>query len=45
LTIYSESQKLADTILADRVGEIIAQSSDRLESLIISSLPAIEPEL
>ncbi|CAO3653571.1 unnamed protein product [Mucor hiemalis] len=45
LAIYTESQKLADTILGGKVGEIIAQNSDRLESLIISSLPAYEPEL
>lgn len=45
LAIYTESQKLADTILSGKVGEILAQNSDRLESLIISSLPAYEPEL
>ncbi|GAA5809881.1 hypothetical protein MFLAVUS_003296 [Mucor flavus] len=45
LTIYAETQKLADTILAGKVGEILAQTSDRLESLIISSLPEEEPEM
>lgn len=45
LVIYTESQKLADTILSGKVGEILAQNADRLESLIISSLPAYEPEL
>ncbi|KAI7877088.1 uncharacterized protein EV154DRAFT_62914 [Mucor mucedo] len=45
LIIYSESQKLADILLAGRIGEIIAESSDRLESLIVSSLPAEQPEM
>lgn len=36
---------MADTILSGRIGEIIAQSSDRLESLIISSLPSEEPDM
>ncbi|KAI9363568.1 hypothetical protein BD770DRAFT_379900 [Pilaira anomala] len=45
LTIYAETQKLADCILAGKVGELIAQASDRLDSLIISSLPNEEPEM
>lgn len=31
--------------MSGRIGEIIAQSSDRLESLIISSLPSEEPDM
>ncbi|KAI8993701.1 hypothetical protein BDB01DRAFT_339960 [Pilobolus umbonatus] len=42
--IYSESQKLADLILRTKVGQIIKKNVDRLESLVISSLPAVEPE-
>ncbi|KAI8883686.1 DUF1682-domain-containing protein [Backusella circina FSU 941] len=44
-TIYAEAQKLADAILTTKVGEIISQNADRLESLVISSLPAVEPEM
>jgi hypothetical protein len=36
---------LADAILTTKVGEIISQNADRLESLVISSLPAVEPEM
>ncbi|KAI9478063.1 MAG: hypothetical protein EXX96DRAFT_595564 [Benjaminiella poitrasii] len=42
--IYSETQKLSDLILNSKVGEIISQNLDRLQSVIISSLPAEEPE-
>ncbi|KAI7903303.1 uncharacterized protein BX663DRAFT_508162 [Cokeromyces recurvatus] len=42
--IYSETQKLADLILNSKVGEIINQNLDRLQSFIISSLPSEEPE-
>ncbi|KAI8064835.1 uncharacterized protein B0P05DRAFT_554517 [Gilbertella persicaria] len=45
LVIYSETQKLADLILSTQVGDIIFEHADRLESLVISSLPAEEPEL
>lgn len=45
LVIYSETQKLADSILSTKIGDIINQSADRFESLVISSLPAEEPEM
>ncbi|KAG1051951.1 hypothetical protein G6F55_001100 [Rhizopus delemar] len=44
LTVYTESQKLADLILSTtRIGEIITSAADRLESLVVSSLPSEEP--
>ncbi|CAO3691323.1 unnamed protein product [Rhizopus stolonifer] len=42
-TIYTESQKLADTILSTKVGELLLNATDRLESFVISSLPTEEP--
>ncbi|KAG1180160.1 hypothetical protein G6F70_001639 [Rhizopus microsporus] len=44
LTVYTESQKLADLILSTtNVGKLISDASDRLEYLVISSLPADVP--
>lgn len=43
LTVYAESQKLAELLLNGKTGEILRQSSG-LESLIITYLPDYEPE-
>ncbi|OBZ81837.1 Coiled-coil domain-containing protein 47, partial [Choanephora cucurbitarum] len=43
LTIYSETQKLSDLILT-KIGRVLRDNADKLEHLIISSLPAEEPE-
>ncbi|KAI8359150.1 hypothetical protein BD560DRAFT_405451 [Blakeslea trispora] len=43
LVIYSEAQKLSDLILA-KIGQVLRDNADRLEHLIVSSLPAEEPE-
>ncbi|KAI8339404.1 hypothetical protein BC941DRAFT_420393 [Chlamydoabsidia padenii] len=43
LTVYAESQKLAELLLAGKTGDILRQSSG-LESLIITYLPDYEPE-
>ncbi|KAL0082055.1 hypothetical protein F4703DRAFT_1775548 [Phycomyces blakesleeanus] len=42
MVVYSESQKLADVLIA-KIGPII-RNSPGFDSLIISSMPAIEPE-
>lgn len=44
MIVYTESQKLADLILSTtNVGKLISDASDRLEYLVISSLPADVP--
>lgn len=43
LTVYAESQKLAELLLNGKTGDILRQSSG-LESLIITYLPDYEPE-
>ncbi|KAI8384913.1 uncharacterized protein BYT42DRAFT_279015 [Radiomyces spectabilis] len=43
LVVYSESQKLTDTILKSPIGQLLKKSKG-LESLIISSLPTFAPQ-
>ncbi|KAG0162533.1 hypothetical protein DFQ28_001113 [Apophysomyces sp. BC1034] len=42
LTVYSESQKMTDMILATKLGQTVREPS--FESLVISSMPKLEPK-